>query len=191
MFKFLGRKPRAYKVSFTSSPYKDAVDSLKAIRERLYDHQGPIEWDFVRLHFGFMHVLNKHYEFFYDIHEYVRTLFRVYECKDFSIIADTFQLESFICESNFTRAKRMTDLLLREQKCCEIDGFNFVAELMKMPYKNQQLPYNSFYDVIQMHIVSLEKKILKDLLEYGVMYIQLSDQKSTWTSCHKELNSSL
>lgn len=189
MFKTLGRKPRVHKVAYVNSPYKHAVDSLKEIREKLYEHQEPIEWDFVRLHFGFMHVLNKHYEFFYDIHEYVRTLFKVYECKDFSIIADTFQLECFICERNFTKAKRMTDLLLKEQKCCEINGYNFVAKLMKMPYKDQRLPYNSSYDVIQMHIVSVEKKILKDLLESGVMYIQLSDQKSTWTNVHKQLNS--
>lgn len=185
------RQMMAQEMGYDRPPYTDVLNSLKDKQQELQNQQTPIDWSFVRLHLGRLEHLKRNSDFFYDVLTYIVRLFDVYRCREFSVLADTFQLLCFVFEysaSSFRKAKIMTDLMKSNASCCENELTNYVAKLMKMPYKNNNSPYELMYDAIQMYIVSLEDKLLKHLLEYGVMYIPLGDHKSTWAHCRQRMS---
>lgn len=176
------------------NPLEDVLFSLREIHKKLKNEE-LVDWRFVRLHLGITIPSRRNAVNFFDLCLYIFELLKEYQCTDFSIVADALQIYCFEFErsrKSFHKAKVMTDILISNKTCCERNGLNFVSKLMKMPYKCFSfLTYEPMYDVIQMHVLSREYKYLKLLLEFGVMYIPLSDNRSTWTHCFQRLNTLL
>lgn len=176
------------------NPFDDVLFSLREIDKKLLNQES-VDWRFVRLHLGITIPSRRNAHSFFGLCFYIFKLLKDYQCRDISIVADAFQIFCFEYESSrnsLHKAKVMTDILISNKTCCERNGLNFVAKLMKMPYKCFSfLTYERMYDVIQMLMLCREYKFMKYMLEFGVMYIPLSDNRSTWTHCFQSLHALL